>query len=144
MITINKYKLAGWVGTTKTNLNIGSGRYMNWEEIQTLQSEGHEILSHTFTHTGLDNNNEQDIKDITDALNEFKSHNINAESIVFPYNRASDTVKREVLNYHRAGIGGTITTIQNKIPLNHKYYLRRVEARGSAGVDYTTNYSSNT
>lgn len=136
--------IAGWVGTTKTDLSIGNGRYMNWEEIQTLQSEGHEILSHTFSHKGLDNNNEQDIKDITDALNEFKSHNINAESIVFPYNRASDTVKREILNYHRAGIGGTITTIQNKIPLNHKYYLRRVEARGSAGEDYTTNYSNNT
>ena len=37
--------IAGWVGTTKTNLNIGNGRYMNWEEIQTLQSEGHEILN---------------------------------------------------------------------------------------------------
>ena len=38
------------------------------------------------------------------------------------------------MNYHRAGIGGTITTIQNKIPLNHKYYLRRVEAAGTAGL----------
>jgi peptidoglycan/xylan/chitin deacetylase (PgdA/CDA1 family) len=62
---LDKYGLKGTFFTVCTYVDKGSngtdkGR-MSWQDIKTLQSQGHEIESHSMTHTDLNLKSEQSL-----------------------------------------------------------------------------------
>jgi peptidoglycan/xylan/chitin deacetylase (PgdA/CDA1 family) len=65
--------------------------YMNWNQIQTLHREGHDIASHGMNHVHLE---ELPWKDIEYQVRESKrclqNHGVNATSFAYPFNGGSD------------------------------------------------------
>ena len=77
--------------------------YMNWQEVETLHREGHDIASHGMHHIHLD---KLPMKDIEFELSESKKclqdHGINAKSFAYPFGSGSDdkTVINIVAKYY--------------------------------------------
>jgi peptidoglycan/xylan/chitin deacetylase (PgdA/CDA1 family) len=77
--------------------------YMNWQEIQTLHREGHDIASHGVHHFHLDKLPKKDIEfEISGSKKCLQEHGINAKSFAYPFNSGSDdkTVINTVAKYY--------------------------------------------
>src|SRR6476660_10586459 len=62
---LDKYGFKGNFFTVCNFVNNGINRFgnesMSWQNIKTLQQQGHDIESHTMTHTALYNRSQQDL-----------------------------------------------------------------------------------
>jgi peptidoglycan/xylan/chitin deacetylase (PgdA/CDA1 family) len=66
---------------------IGDKDRMNWEEIEALNREGHDIGSHTMNHVNLDEVSSKDISyEISGSKQCLLDHGINASSFAYPFN----------------------------------------------------------
>jgi peptidoglycan/xylan/chitin deacetylase (PgdA/CDA1 family) len=104
---LDKYGLKGNFFTVCTYVDKSSngtdkGR-MSWQDIKTLQSQGHEIESHSMTHTDLNLKSEQSlVYEIGGSKQCLADHGINSTIFAYP-----------------ASTGGTSATVVNVVS---KYY----------------------
>src|SRR6476646_885371 len=86
---LDKYGLKGNFFTVCTYVDSGSngtdkGR-MSWQDIKTLQSQGHEIESHSMTHTDLNLKSEQSlVYEIGGSKQCLADHGINSTIFAYP------------------------------------------------------------
>jgi peptidoglycan/xylan/chitin deacetylase (PgdA/CDA1 family) len=68
--------------------------YMTWEQIETLNKEGHDIESHTMNHLHLSNLSKKDIKyEVGHSKKCLHDHGIEATSFAYPFNDGSNNEK---------------------------------------------------
>jgi len=93
---------------------IGTGGYMTWANVITLQAGGWEILNHGETHTNLTTLNEAQIRaefDVSQAL--FKANGITPTNMAYPHADTNETVTGVVQEYFRSGrLGGVYVNPQ--------------------------------
>jgi peptidoglycan/xylan/chitin deacetylase (PgdA/CDA1 family) len=66
---------------------VGKDDRMNWDDIQSLEQEGHEIGSHSMNHNRLGKLSENDIKyEIIESRRCLQEKGFNVTSFSFPYN----------------------------------------------------------
>jgi peptidoglycan/xylan/chitin deacetylase (PgdA/CDA1 family) len=67
--------------------SVDKGNRPNWNNIQTLEKEGHEIGSHSMNHKRLSEISEEDIKyEIIESKRCLQENGFNVTSFSFPYN----------------------------------------------------------
>jgi len=77
--------------------SIGGKNKMTWEQIHTLQAEGHEIGSHTMGHENLDTiSSSAKIHEIVDSKKCIEAEGINVNGFSYPFNSGDDN--RETLD----------------------------------------------
>jgi peptidoglycan/xylan/chitin deacetylase (PgdA/CDA1 family) len=77
--------------------------YMNWQEVETLHREGHDIASHGVHHIHLDKLPKKDIEfELSGSKKCLQDHGINAKSFAYPFGSGSDnkTVINIVAKYY--------------------------------------------
>lgn len=87
---LDKY---GFKATFYTVCNyVGSGdNRMTWEEIKSLQQEGHDIASHTMNHDDLSELSIQEVEfEVAESKQCLLDHGINPKSFAYPFNGGSD------------------------------------------------------
>lgn len=95
---------AAWVGS---NNNV----YMNWGELQALQSAGNEIGYHGYDHTTLSRLSDSEIKtDIERSLALFNANNINAKTAAYPGGGGTSRTNYILGQYFRAARGIEFTS----------------------------------
>lgn len=68
--------------------------FMTWEEIETLNKEGHDIGSHTMNHVHLSNLSKKHIEyEVGQSKKCLDNHGIKATSFAFPFNDGSNDKK---------------------------------------------------
>ncbi|MGV8107203.1 MAG: polysaccharide deacetylase family protein [Nitrososphaerota archaeon] len=68
--------------------------YMTWEEIETLDKEGHDIGSHSMRHVHLSNLTKKDIQyEIGNSKKCLQDHGIQATSFAYPFNDGANVKK---------------------------------------------------
>lgn len=68
--------------------------FMTWEEIETLNKEGHDIGSHTMNHVHLSNLSKKDIEyEVGQSKKCLDDHGIKATSFAYPFNDGSNNKK---------------------------------------------------
>jgi len=78
-------------------INLFENESMSWQNIKTLQQQGHDIESHTMTHTDLFNRSQQDlIYGIGESKQCLLNHDIN--STVFAYPASTGSENATVIN----------------------------------------------
>ena len=91
--------------------------YMTWEEIETLNKEGHDIGSHTMNHIHLSNLSKKDMEyEVGQSKKCLDDHAIKATSFAFPFNDVSNdkTIFKIVSKYYQlARIGNNPLTYLN-------------------------------
>lgn len=91
--------------------------YMTWEEIETLNKEGHDIGSHTMNHIHLGNLSKKDIEyEVGQSKKCLEDHGIETTSFAFPFNDVSNdnTIFKIVSKYYQlARIGNNPLTYIN-------------------------------
>ena len=96
--------------------------YMTWEEIETLNKEGHDIGSHTMNHIHLSNLSKKDIEyEVGQSKKCLNDHGIETTSFAFPFNDVSKdkTIFKIVSKYYQlARIGNNPLTYINCDGLN--------------------------
>lgn len=110
---LDKYGFKGSFFTVCTYVNLGSAgadkSRMTWQDIATLQRQGHDIESHTMTHTDLDRKSPQTLEyEIGGSKQCLLNHGIN--STVFAYPASSGGYNSTVVNvvakyYNLARVG---------------------------------------
>lgn len=86
---LDKYGFKGSFFTVCTYVNNAISRFgidsMNWQDIKTLQQQGHDIESHTMTHTSLDNKSQQNLEyEIGGSKQCLLNHGINSTIFAYP------------------------------------------------------------
>ena len=82
---------------------------MNWQDIKTLQQQGHDIESHTMTHTNLNNKSQQNLDyEIGASKQCLLNHGINSTIFAYPASTGAEnsTIINVVTKYYdwaRAG-----------------------------------------
>jgi len=77
--------------------------YMDWNEIETLHKEGHDIGSHSMNHVRLEKLSKKDVEyEVGQSKRCLQKHGINATSFAYPFNGGSDdkTVVDIVAKYY--------------------------------------------
>jgi len=77
--------------------------YMDWNEIETLHKEGHDIGSHSMNHLHLDKLSKKNVEyEVGQSKRCLQKHGINATSFAYPFNGGSDdkTVVDIVAKYY--------------------------------------------
>ena len=88
---------------------VGRDR-MTWEEIKSLQQEGHDIASHTMNHYDLSKLPPQEIEyEVSQSKQCLLDQGINPKSFTYPFNGGSDepSVISTVANYYDLARTGT-------------------------------------
>ena len=68
--------------------------YMTWQEIETLNKEGHDIGSHTMNHVHLSNLSKKEIKyEVGESKKCLNDHGIEATTFAYPFNDGSNDKK---------------------------------------------------
>lgn len=68
--------------------------YMTWEQIETLNKEGHDIGSHTMNHLHLSNLSKKEIKyEVGESKRCLYDHGIEATTFAYPFNDGSNSKK---------------------------------------------------
>jgi peptidoglycan/xylan/chitin deacetylase (PgdA/CDA1 family) len=90
---------------------VGSGdNRMTWEEIKSLQQEGHDIASHTMNHYDLSKLPLQGVEyEVAQSKQCLLDQGINPKSFTYPFNGGSDepSVINTVANYYDLARTGT-------------------------------------
>jgi peptidoglycan/xylan/chitin deacetylase (PgdA/CDA1 family) len=79
--------------------------FMNWEELETLYREGHDIGSHTMNHDNLSDSSKKSLEyQIGRAKECLEEHGINATSFAYPFDKGWDnkTVVNIVSKYYES------------------------------------------
>src|SRR6478609_11211357 len=105
---LDKYGFKGSFFTVCTFVNSGiNNRYgidsMTWQDIKTLQQQGHDIESHTMTHTNLNNKSQQNLDyEIGTSKQCLLNHGINSTVFAYPASTGHDnaTVVNTVAKYY--------------------------------------------
>src|SRR5690348_9338776 len=110
---LDRYGYKGSFFTVCTYVNHGSAGVdksrMTWQDLQTLQQQGHDIESHTMTHTDLNAKSQQELDyEIGGSKQCLLNHGIN--STVFAYPASTGGYNSTVVNtvakyYHLARVG---------------------------------------
>ncbi len=92
---LDKYGYKGSFFTVCNFVNNGINRFgnesMSWQNIKTLQQQGHDIESHTMTHTALHNRSQQDlIYEIGGSKQCLFDHGINSTIFAYPASTGSE------------------------------------------------------
>ena len=92
---LDKYGYKGSFFTVCNFVNNGINRFgnesMSWQNIKTLQQQGHDIESHTMTHTALHNRSQQDlIYEIGGSKQCLFDHGINTTIFAYPASTGSE------------------------------------------------------
>ena len=92
---LDKYGYKGSFFTVCNFVNNGINRFgnesMSWQNIKTLQQQGHDIESHTMTHTALYNRSQQDlIYEIGGSKQCLFDHGINTTIFAYPASTGSE------------------------------------------------------
>jgi peptidoglycan/xylan/chitin deacetylase (PgdA/CDA1 family) len=77
--------------------------YMDWNEIKTLQKEGHDIGSHSMNHVRLEKLSKKNVEyEVGQSKRCLQDHGINAKSFAYPFDSGSDdkTVINIVAKYY--------------------------------------------
>ena len=77
--------------------------YMDWNEIKTLQKEGHDIGSHSMNHVRLEQLSKKNVEyEVGQSKRCLQDHGINAKSFAYPFDSGSDdkTVINIVAKYY--------------------------------------------
>ncbi len=77
--------------------------YMDWNEIETLHKEGHDIGSHSMNHLRLETLSKKNVEyEVGQSKRCLQKHGINATSFAYPFNGGSDdkTVVDIVAKYY--------------------------------------------
>jgi peptidoglycan/xylan/chitin deacetylase (PgdA/CDA1 family) len=70
---------------------VGNGNRMTWEEIRSLQHEGHDIASHTMNHLDLSKLPPQKVEyEVAQSKQCLLDQGINPKSFAYPFNGGSD------------------------------------------------------
>jgi peptidoglycan/xylan/chitin deacetylase (PgdA/CDA1 family) len=116
--------------------------YMNWNQIITLQNQGHDIESHSMNHLHLTAQNTTTLNhQLLQSKQELLNHGINAPIFVYPFGEGAGNSDIEQLvqqHYYVArGIkGGSLDMSQ---PFN-PYALPSYEIRNSTNMETFKNY----
>jgi peptidoglycan/xylan/chitin deacetylase (PgdA/CDA1 family) len=110
---LDKYGLKGAFFTVCTYVDKGSngtdkGR-MSWQDIKTLQSQGHEIESHTMTHGDLNLKSGQNLRyEIGGSKQCLADHGINSTIFAYPASTGSknETIINTVARYYNLARSG--------------------------------------
>ena len=104
---LDKYGYKGSFFTVCTYVNSGSSgadkSRMTWQDITTLQQQGHDIESHTMTHTNLDHKSLQNLEyEIGGSKECLLNHGINSTIFAYPAStgHANATVVKIVAQYY--------------------------------------------
>ena len=86
---LDKYGFKGSFFTVCTFVNLGSAgkdkSRMTWQDINTLQQQGHDIESHTMTHTDLNSKSQQDLTyEIGGSKQCLLNHGVNSTVFAYP------------------------------------------------------------
>jgi hypothetical protein len=110
---LDKYGFKGSFFTVCTYVNQGSAgadkSRMTWQDINTLQQQGHDIESHTMTHTDLNIKSAQNLEyEIGGAKQCLLNHGINSTIFAYPsstggYNNTVVNVVAKYYNLARVG-----------------------------------------
>ena len=110
---LDKYGYKGNFFTVCNFVNRGSENVdksrMNWQDLKALQQQGHDIESHTMTHTDLNNKSIQSLNyEIGGSKQCLLNHGINSTVFAYPASTGSynDTIVNVVSKYYdlaRAG-----------------------------------------
>ena len=92
---LDKYGYKGSFFTVCNFVNNGINRFgnesMSWQNIKSLQQQGHDIESHTMTHTALHNKSQQDlIYEIGGSKQCLFDHGINTTIFAYPASTGSE------------------------------------------------------
>jgi peptidoglycan/xylan/chitin deacetylase (PgdA/CDA1 family) len=92
---LDKYGYKGSFFTVCNFVNNGINRFgnesMSWQNIKSLQQQGHDIESHTMTHTALHNRSQQDlIYEIGGSKQCLFDHGINTTIFAYPASTGSE------------------------------------------------------
>jgi len=92
---LDKYGYKGSFFTVCTYVNSGSSSAdksrMTWQDITTLQQQGHDIESHTMTHTNLDHKSLQNLEyEIGGSKECLLNHGINSTIFAYPASTGSE------------------------------------------------------
>jgi peptidoglycan/xylan/chitin deacetylase (PgdA/CDA1 family) len=92
---LDKYGYKGSFFTVCNFVNNGINRFgnesMSWQNIKSLQQQGHDIESHTMTHTALHNKSQQDlIYEIGGSKQCLFDHGINSTIFAYPASTGSE------------------------------------------------------
>jgi peptidoglycan/xylan/chitin deacetylase (PgdA/CDA1 family) len=92
---LDKYGYKGSFFTVCNFVNNGINRFgnesMSWQNIKSLQQQGHDIESHTMTHTALHNRSQQDlIYEISGSKQCLFDHGINTTIFAYPASTGSE------------------------------------------------------
>jgi peptidoglycan/xylan/chitin deacetylase (PgdA/CDA1 family) len=80
--------------------------YMDWNEIKTLQKEGHDIGSHSMNHVRLEKLSKKNVEyEVGQSKRCLQDHDINAKSFAYPFDSGTDdkTVINIVAKYYEIG-----------------------------------------
>ena len=104
---LDKYGFKGSFFTVCTFVNLGSAgkdkSRMTWQDISTLQQQGHDIESHTMTHTDLNSKSQQDLTyEIGGSKQCLLNHGVNSTVFAYPASTGSRnaTVVNAVSQYY--------------------------------------------
>ena len=89
---------------------VGRDNRMTWEEIKSLQQEGHDIASHTMNHYDLSKLPPQEIEyEVSQSKQCLLDQGINPKGFTYPFNGGSDepSVISTVANYYDLARTGT-------------------------------------
>jgi peptidoglycan/xylan/chitin deacetylase (PgdA/CDA1 family) len=84
--------------------HVGLSGYMSYAELQTLQSSGNEIGSHSKTHTTLTSLSEEQIRqECSVSKQALEDHGLTVKNFAFPNGPTNDAVDSIVSQYYRSG-----------------------------------------
>ena len=105
---LDKYGFKGTFYVVCTYIGAKEG-YMNWQQVETLHREGHDIASHSMHHIHLDKLPTKDIEfELSGSKKCLQDHGINAKSFAYPFGSGSDnkTVINIVAKYYEIARAG--------------------------------------
>lgn len=83
--------------------------YLNWEEVETLHGQGHDIGIHTLSHVNLaEKSNEDTEYEIAESKECLLDHGINVSSFAYPFNEGTEdeNIIKTVAKYYDLARGG--------------------------------------
>lgn len=94
---------------------------ITWDELREIAKQGHEIGSHTWSHTGFTKQTAEQVEEeLTKSRDAIQEHlGTTPQTIAFPFNQASPENKETTLKYYVAfrsyqfGVGGEKSTVES-------------------------------
>jgi peptidoglycan/xylan/chitin deacetylase (PgdA/CDA1 family) len=90
---------------------VGNGNRMTWEEIKSLQQEGHDIASHSMSHVDLSKLPPQKVEyEVVQSKQCLLDQGINPKTFTYPFNGGSDdpSVINTVASHYSLARTGTV------------------------------------